>query len=75
MLRMHVCKLFSRVSNAEAESYDAWSQRSLKAKGERKKYLHGVAGPQLGPNRSRRGILSVGMLSHVAKARLPCNEE
>lgn len=54
--RMHVCKLFSGVSNAEAESYDAWSQRALKAKrGEKKTSLCGVPGPQLSPNGSSTG--------------------
>lgn len=55
--RMHVCKLFSGVSNAEAESYDAWSQRALKAKrgGKKKNSLCGVTGPQLSPNGSSTG--------------------
>lgn len=73
--QMRVCKLFSGVSNAEAESCDAWSQRSLKVQGGEKKSPRGVAGPQLGPSRSRRWMLSVGMLGHGAGARLPCWEE
>lgn len=49
--QMHVCKLFSGVSNAGAESYDAWAQRSLKAKGGEKFSLRGhrvPAGPPQG---------------------------
>lgn len=52
--QMHVCKLFSGVSNAGAESYDAWAQRSLKAKGGEKLSLRGhraPAGPPQGKSR------------------------
>lgn len=63
------------VSNAEAESHDARSQRSLKAKGGRKKYLCGAAGPQLGPKPRRWWMLRVGMLCHAVGTQLPCWEE
>lgn len=55
--RMHVCKLFSGVSNAEAESYDAWSQRALKAKrGGKKKPLSVVSpGPSQAPTGAAQG--------------------
>lgn len=73
--RMHVCKLFSGVSNAEAESYDAWSQRALKAKRGGKKNLslwchRAPAKPQREQRRGRAGMRRWGR-----SAPQPCWED
>lgn len=73
--QMHVCKLFSGVSNAGAESYDAWAQRSLKAKGGEKLSLRGHRAPA-GPPQGKSRDAELRTHSHCArrgeKGAKPC---